>query len=232
MLCAAAPAPTGSPRRRTTPTILRRVRVDQYTPIGPFYTFARTDFMQSGYRHTASNSGRAERRPHAHRRGMGTARAAVRRMAVPVPTVFGSVSLWGPPFAGLGGGGKLGPFGADQAGGGEAGRNVDPYGRQQPPPYYDGRNAPYRSRGPRDDRMCVRGIVLPIVVRPPDGASTVAAPIGRPITVAVGRTSNLRFVVRVRGHFPPAAFLAHRHVDEAASGSECPFATSVTSTGR
>lgn len=29
-------------------------RVDQYTPIGPFYTFARTDYLQSGYRQTRS----------------------------------------------------------------------------------------------------------------------------------------------------------------------------------
>jgi hypothetical protein len=130
-------------------------RVDQYTPIGPFYTFARTDYMQSGYRHTRSTIQAGQSMDQMHIveewgrpvRPYGEWRFPFRPYSVPY-------QLWGAPYAGLGGGGNWGPLGADQAGGGEGGDpNVDPYGRQQPPPYYDGSYPSYRAREPRDGRL-------------------------------------------------------------------------------
>lgn len=132
-------------------------RVDQYTPIGPFYTFARSDYMQSGYRHTRSSlqAGLSMDQMHIVEewgrpvRPYGEWRFPFRPYSVPY-------SQWGPQFPPLGFGGFWGgPWGGGGGAGGEAGApNLypDPYSRQQPPPYYDGSYAPFRYRfsdGPR-----------------------------------------------------------------------------------
>lgn len=126
-------------------------RVDQYTPIGPFYTFARPDYRQSGYRHTRSSlqAGLSMDQMHIVEewgrpvRPYGEWRFPYRPYAVPY-------GLWGPQLPPLGwGGGWGGPWGG---GGGAPELYPDPYGRQQPPPYYDGSYAPLRDRmshGPR-----------------------------------------------------------------------------------
>ncbi len=129
-------------------------RVDQYTPIGPFYTFARTDYLQSGYRHTRSSIQAGTSVDHMHIveewgrpvRPYGEWRFPYRPYSVPY-------GLWGPPFAGLQYPypwyyGRPGPGPAPGALG-----DVDPYGRQSPPPYADDLYPPFHSgrgeRGPR-----------------------------------------------------------------------------------
>jgi hypothetical protein len=127
-------------------------RVDQYTPIGPFYTFARTDYLQSGYRHTRSTIQAGTSVDHMHIveewgravRPYGEWRFPYRPYSVPY-------AMWGPPFAGLGNSGAFGPWGAGRGGSGPGWEgDVDPYGRQQPPPYQDDRYPSHRSRS-RDD---------------------------------------------------------------------------------
>jgi len=122
-------------------------RVDQYTPIGPVYTFARSDFMRSGYRHTASNLQVGRNADHMHIveewgrpvRPYGEWEFPFRPYSVPY-------QLWGPPFGGLGGGSVW--DGSGQLPGGGVEGEGDPYGRPAPPPYFDGRNSPARMRGP------------------------------------------------------------------------------------
>jgi hypothetical protein len=126
-------------------------RVDQYTPIGPVYTFARTDFMRSGYRHTASNLRVGRNADHMHIveewgrpvRPYGEWQFPFRPYSVPY-------SLWGPPFGGLGdsGWGSSSGWGPGPMPGPDMEGEADPYGRQPPPPYQDGRNGPSRMQGP------------------------------------------------------------------------------------
>ena len=67
-------------------------RVDQYTPIGPFYTFARTDFMQSGYRHTASTMQAGLSVDHMHIvEEWGRPVRPYGEWQVPVPTLLGAL---------------------------------------------------------------------------------------------------------------------------------------------
>lgn len=125
-------------------------RVDQYTPIGPVYTFARTDFMRSGYRHTQSVIQAGQSADYMHIveewgrpvRPYGEWQFPFRPYSVPYP-------LWGPPFGGLGGGNGWGNGWGSPGPGPEMGMEygADPYGRQQPPPYYDD-DASMRRRGP------------------------------------------------------------------------------------
>lgn len=128
-------------------------RVSQYTPIGPFYTFARQDFMRSGYRHTRSSLQVGHSMDHMHIveewgrpvRPYGEWRFPFRPYSVPYAD-------WGPPFAGLGA-----PWGGFPWGGmppqGDGGGNLpNPYSQQQPPPYYDGSYQYYRSRPPLQER--------------------------------------------------------------------------------
>jgi hypothetical protein len=131
-------------------------RVDQYTPIGPFYTFARSDYLQSGYRHTRSTIQAGLSVDHMHIveewgrpvRPYGEWQHPYRPYSVPY-------ALWGAPFAGLGYPAPYGPWGAGRGGSGPGWEgDLDPYGRQQPPPYQDDSYAPYRSpsRGNRNGR--------------------------------------------------------------------------------
>jgi hypothetical protein len=126
-------------------------RVDQYTPIGPFYTFGRSDYLQSGYRHTRSSIQAGTSVDHMHIveewgrpvRPYGEWRFPFRPYSVPY-------SLWGPPFAGMVSPWAWGPSGPGPGpgpgGGAGWGGDMDPYGRQQPPPYSDDTYAPFRSR--------------------------------------------------------------------------------------
>ncbi len=123
-------------------------RVDQYSPIGPFYTYARPDFLRSGYRHTRSSIQAGNSADHMHLveewgrpvRPYGEWRFPFRPYSVPYAD-------WGPPFAGLG---IQTPFpwpntGVPNAMPGEEG---GPYSQQQPPPYYDGSYPLFRTRPP------------------------------------------------------------------------------------
>ncbi len=124
-------------------------RVDQYSPIGPFYTYARPDFTRSGYRHLRSSIQVGNSADHMHVveewgqpvRPYGEWRFPFRPYSVPY-------AAWGPPFAGLGNSGYYPypapavPYGTLPGDGGE------PYDRQQPPPYYDGSYPNYRARTP------------------------------------------------------------------------------------
>ena len=87
-------------------------RVQQYTPIGPFYIYPSPDFQRSGYRHTRSSIQAGNSIDHYHLveewgrpvRPYDEWRFPYRPYSVP----YGS---WGPPYAGLGygfGGGYLG----------------------------------------------------------------------------------------------------------------------------
>ena len=77
-------------------------RVNQYTPIGPFYTYPRGDFLASGYRHTRSRIRFGGTADNYHRveefgrpvRPYGEWRLPYRPYSVPY-------QLWGPPFAGM-----------------------------------------------------------------------------------------------------------------------------------
>ncbi len=80
-------------------------RVDQYSPIGPFYTYSSPDFMRSGYRHYRSSIEAGGSADNMHIveewgrpvRPYGEWRFPYRPYSVPYPA-------WGPPFAGWGNG--------------------------------------------------------------------------------------------------------------------------------
>ena len=124
-------------------------RVDQYSPIGPFYTYARPDFMRSGYRHLRSSIQAGGSADHMHVveewgrpvRPYGEWRFPFRPYSAPY-------AAWGPPFAGMGYPGyypyppSAAPYDA------RPGEDGGPYDRQQPPPYYDGNYPNYRTRTP------------------------------------------------------------------------------------
>lgn len=125
-------------------------RVDQYTPIGPFYTFARTDYLQSGYRHTRSSIQAGTSMDHLHIveewgrpvRPYGEWRFPYRPYSVPY-------ALWGPPFAGLGYpvpyGPYYGPVGPGP-GGPDAAGQMGPSGEPVSPPQADDYYDPYHAR--------------------------------------------------------------------------------------
>jgi hypothetical protein len=103
-------------------------RVTQYTPIGPVYRIERSDYMQSGYRHTRSSLQMGRSIDHMHIveewgrpvRPYGEWRYPYRPYSVPYPE-------WGAPFAGLNVGGYYG--GPWYGGGlGAAGPGGIPYG--------------------------------------------------------------------------------------------------------
>lgn len=87
-------------------------RVNQYTPIGPFYIYPREDYQESAYHHYQSSIrvGGSQDNYHVVReygrpvRPYGEWQHPYRPYSVPY-------SQWGPPFGGLGGamGGGFGP---------------------------------------------------------------------------------------------------------------------------
>lgn len=135
-------------------------RVDQYTPIGPFYTYGRSDYLQSGYRHTQSTVQGEFSADHMHIvEEWGRPVRPYEEWQFPFRPYSVPYALWGAPYAGMFSpapypyGPPYGPPRGDGRGGAGPGweGDVDPYGRQQPPPYRDNRNAPYRAQ-PRGDR--------------------------------------------------------------------------------
>jgi hypothetical protein len=78
-------------------------RVQQYTPIGPFYIFPRPDYQSSGYRHTRSSIQVGSSADHYHLveewgrpvRPYDEWRFPYRPYSVPY-------EQWGPPYAGFG----------------------------------------------------------------------------------------------------------------------------------
>jgi|GEM_PF-1950196 len=124
-------------------------RVTQYSPIGPFYIFPQPDYRRSGYRHTRSSIQAGQSADHMHIveewgrpvRPYGEWRFPYRPYSVPYPA-------WGAPFAGLGAGRHPFAFPPGPPHGAPGDGQPDPYGRQQPPPYYDGSYPEYRSRPP------------------------------------------------------------------------------------
>jgi len=144
-------------------------RVNQYSPIGPFYYYARPDYMKSGYRHTRSSLDLGNSSDNMHIveewgnpvRPYEEWRFPFRPYSVPYPA-------WGPPFGGLGGGGGGYPYSGPAWGGGGWGGGWGPGGPgiwPQPPvnfaqpwldghyPSYDFRDrTPYWRGYPPDDR--------------------------------------------------------------------------------
>ncbi len=110
-------------------------RVTQYTPIGPFYSYTRTDYLRSGYRHTRSSIQAGGSADHMHIveeygaavRPYGEWRFPYRPYSVPY-------GLWGAPFAGLGVY-PYQPYGAERVPYGDAG---GPGGYNQREPWWDG----------------------------------------------------------------------------------------------
>lgn len=127
-------------------------RVTQYSPVGPFYTFPRPDYRRSGYRHTRSSIQAGGSADHMHIieqwgrpvRPYGEWRFPYRPYSVPYPA-------WGPPYAGLSQPGYS-PYPLAAPREGESNAYPDPYGRQQPPPYYDGSYPSYQNRSPDSSR--------------------------------------------------------------------------------
>jgi hypothetical protein len=122
-------------------------RVAQYSPIGPFYYYARPDFLQSGYRHyrsTIQAGGSADNLHIVEEWGRPVRpydewRFPYRPYSVPY-------DQWGPPFAGLGNGG-FGPF-PYSGGHGHGGHG---HGHHRPPanfaqPWFDGYYPQYDQR--------------------------------------------------------------------------------------
>ncbi len=93
-------------------------RVAQYSPIGPFYYYARPDFLRSGYRHfrsTIQAGGSADNLHIVEEWGRPVRpydewRFPYRPYSVPY-------DQWGPPFGGLGPGGVFAPGGFGPFGG-------------------------------------------------------------------------------------------------------------------
>lgn len=127
-------------------------RVEQHTPIGPFYTFPRSDYTRSGYRHHRSSLQFGGSVDHYHRveewgnpvRPYDEWRFPYRPYSVPY-------GMWGPPYAGLGFGGfpffPFLPGGPGGGGGGGGGfQPILPYQGFQP--WFDDRYPAFDDRAP------------------------------------------------------------------------------------
>ena len=133
-------------------------RVQQYTPIGPFYVKPREDYRRSGYRHTRSSIQVGASSDNLHIveewgrpvRPYGEWRFPYRPNSVPY-------DLWGPPQAPFGFAnpwfrpGHPGPRGPSIIGRNDSPNrrgHGQPYPGYHPQPWHDGRYPPYDSRGP------------------------------------------------------------------------------------
>lgn len=135
-------------------------RVTQYTPIGPFYNYAQSDYLRSGYRHTRSSIQAGGSVDHMHIveefgravRPYGEWRFPYRPYSVPYPA-------WGAPFAGLG---NYPP---------------QPYGPNPTPHGGVGGQRPYNQRQPWDDGSYPSNRIRPRQpVRPHDGRNPYSHP--------------------------------------------------------
>lgn len=124
-------------------------RVSQYRPIPPVYTYARADYLRSGYRNTRSSIQAGGSTDHLHIveewgrpvRPYGEWRFPFRPYSVPY-------ALWGPPYAGLNTGGYYPGY----------------PGGYYPGGYYPGRPRPVPYAGGDAER------------RPPAGANSTVPP--------------------------------------------------------
>jgi hypothetical protein len=135
-------------------------RVTQYTPIGPFYNYAQSDYLRSGYRHTRSSIQAGGSVDHMHIveefgravRPYGEWRFPYRPYSVPYPA-------WGAPFSGLG---NYPP---------------QPYGPNPTPHGGVGGQRPYNQRQPWDDGSYPSNRIRPRQpVRPHDGRNPYSHP--------------------------------------------------------
>ncbi len=148
-------------------------RVQQYTPIGPFYIYPSPDFQRSGYRHTRSSIQAGSSVDHYHLvEEWGRPVRPYDEWRFPYRPYSAPYGLWGPPYAGLGygfGGGYGGGYGAGFPGGGFPGHpsSVQPfngygYGGMQPGVPYRGYQPWFDDRYPAfDDRAPWRNRAFP-----------------------------------------------------------------------
>jgi hypothetical protein len=87
-------------------------RVCQYSPIGPFYYYARADYAKSGYRHTRSSLNLGNSADNLHIvEEWGRPVRPYEEWRFPYRPYSVPYDLWGPPFGGLGQTGGLYPYG-------------------------------------------------------------------------------------------------------------------------
>jgi hypothetical protein len=88
-------------------------RVAQYSPIGPYYYYARPDFLRSGYRHYRSTIDLGNSSDNLHIvEEWGRPVRPYEEWRFPYRPYSVPYDLWGPPFGGLGNAGAFFPFGA------------------------------------------------------------------------------------------------------------------------
>jgi hypothetical protein len=162
-------------------------RLQQYSPIGPFYTFARGDYRRSGYRQTRSSIQAGGSADHMHIvEEWGRAVRPYGEWRFPYRPHSAPYDYWAPPFGNVGpgafgpglGGRRGGPVARPPAGGGggvgpggpvgPVAPRAQPYPGYSPQPWHDGRYAPYDSRGPHG--------YPDLLIRPPVGRMPPATP--------------------------------------------------------
>jgi hypothetical protein len=88
-------------------------RVQQYTPIGPFYIYPTPGFQRSGYHHTRSSIQVGSSVDHFHQvEEWGRPVRPYDEWRFPYRPYSAPYELWGPPYAGLGYGFGRGYYGA------------------------------------------------------------------------------------------------------------------------
>jgi hypothetical protein len=94
-------------------------RVAQYSPIGPFYYYARPDYMKSGYRHLRSTIDAGNSSDNLHIvEEWGRPVRPYEEWRFPYRPYSVPYDAWGPPFGGLGGGNGSYPYSGGGFGGG------------------------------------------------------------------------------------------------------------------
>jgi hypothetical protein len=132
-------------------------RVAQYSPIGPFYYYARPDFLRSGYRHYRSTIQAGGSADNLHIvEEWGRAVRPYDEWRFPYRPYSVPYDQWGPPFGGLGPNGVFAPGGIGgyplPYGGGGGGFGHGPgHGGNAPPanyaqPWMDGYYPQYDQR--------------------------------------------------------------------------------------
>lgn len=85
-------------------------RVAQYSPIGPFYYYARPDYLKSGYRHMRSTLDLGNSSDNLHIvEEWGRPIRPYEEWRFPYRPYSAPYDLWGPPYGGLGNAG-VGPY--------------------------------------------------------------------------------------------------------------------------
>ena len=97
-------------------------RVAQYSPIGPFYYYARPDYMKSGYRQYRSTIDLGNSSDNMHIvEEWGRPVRPYEEWQFPNRPYSVPYQQWGPPYGGLGGGTGFYPYGGGVIGGGVGG---------------------------------------------------------------------------------------------------------------